>query len=110
MTDLGWKTEAQHVLDLPDDRQAIYHRLGGLLYFWTVVSFALPVAVTATFFILSKFKLLEMLPLSMRVHVTWQMLVVIGVVALIVCIAGSLGIRAKMKRIITDYLASREWM
>ena len=109
MTDLGWKTEEQHVLDLPDDRQARYHRLSGCLGVWSVLSFGLPVAVAATFFILEKAKMLEKLPLPLRIHVNWQLLVAVGVGALILCIGGALVLRAKMKRIITDYLDSREW-
>jgi hypothetical protein len=109
LTDLGWKTEAQHVLDMPDDRQASYRRLNGLLAFWTMISFAVPVAIAATFFILAKFKMLEKLPLPLRFHVDWKMLAIVGGIALAVCVLGCLGIRAKMKRIITDYLDSREW-
>ncbi len=109
MTDLGWKTEQQHVLDLPEDRQARYHRLSGCLGFWSVVSFGLPVAVAATFFILEKFKMLQKLPLPLRIHVDWQTLAAVAVGALILSIGGALILRAKMKRVVTDYLDSREW-
>lgn len=109
MTDLGWKTEEQHVLDLPEDRQAAYHRLGGCLAVWSVLAFGLPVAVAATFFILEKAKMLERLPLPLRIHVNWKILAGVAVGALILCVGGAMLIRARMKRIITDYLDSREW-
>lgn len=109
MTDLGWKSEEQHVLDLPGDRQARYHRLSGCLALWSVLSFGLPVALAATLFVLEKVKMLERLPLPLRIHVGWQVLAGVAVGALILCVVGAMIIRAKMKRIVTDYLASREW-
>ncbi|NPV46173.1 MAG: hypothetical protein HPY69_04395 [Armatimonadetes bacterium] len=109
MTELGWKSEEQHVLDLPEDRKARYHRLSGCLAVWSVLSFGLPVAVVATLFVLEKAKMIERLPLPLRIHLGWQVLVGVAVGALVLCVGGAMLIRAKMKRVVTDYLDSREW-
>jgi hypothetical protein len=110
VTDLGWKTESQHVTELAADEQALYHRLSAVYALWTMVSFALPVAVAGTYAWLTRTGVVARFPPPFRVYVSWKQAVIVALVALPIHIVGALLLRRRMKRIITDALARREWV
>ena len=110
MTDLGWKSESQHVTELAEDEQAFYHRLSAVYALWTMVSCALPVAVAGTYALLTKLGFVTHFPPPFRVYVSWKQAVIVALVALPIHIVGALLLRRRMKRIITDALERKEWI